>query len=51
MRESNYWLRLIDAVITGKLLNKDLNYLIEESDQLKKILGSIVSKTNIKRGK
>ena len=48
MRESNYWLRIIDAVITVKTRNNKLLFLIDESSQLKKILGSIVNKT---RGK
>ena len=46
MRESNYWLRLIRSI--SKDLNTDderLNYLINESGELKLILGSIVSKT------
>ncbi len=46
MRESNYWLRIIKATLNDNKLNEDLNYLIDESDQLKKILGSIVTKTN-----
>jgi len=46
MRESNYWLRLIRSI--SKNLNSDgekLSYLIKESEELKLILGSIVSKT------
>ena len=42
MRESNYWLRVINAIILDK--NKDLSFLLDESDQLKKILGSIKKK-------
>jgi len=45
MRESNYWLRIISATILQNTLDEELNYLIAESDQLKKILGSIVTKT------
>ncbi len=41
MRESNYWLRIIRAVDT---LDDELNFLINESTELKKILGSISSK-------
>ncbi len=41
MRESNYWLRIIRAV---DALDDELNYLINESDELKKILGAISSK-------
>jgi four helix bundle protein len=46
MRESNYWLRIITATITENKLENDLDFLIDESEQLKKILGSIVTKTN-----
>jgi four helix bundle protein len=46
MRESNYWFRIIKSTLNDNKLNEDLNYLIDESDQLKKILGSIVTKTN-----
>jgi len=46
MRESNYWLRIIQATILDKKLDKPINFLIDESGQLKKILGSIVTKTN-----
>ena len=49
MRESNYWLRVINAIISVK--NKDLSFLLDESEQLKKILGSIVNKTNEVKGK
>jgi four helix bundle protein len=44
MRESNYWLRVIDAVIQSE--DKELSFLLDESEQLKKILGSIVNKTS-----
>jgi four helix bundle protein len=44
MRESNYWLRIIKRTL--KEVNKEeLDYLINESNELKKILGSIVQKT------
>ena len=46
MRESNYWLKLIKATQPESKLDKELDFLIDESDQLKKILGSIVTKTN-----
>ena len=46
MRESNYWLRLIDATINSSSKNNELIKLIDESNQLKNILGSILSKTN-----
>ena len=46
MRESNYWLRVIKATLPKSKFEDELNYLIDESEQLKKILGSIVTKTN-----
>lgn len=46
IRESNYWLRVINATLAYNKLDNDLLPLIDESSQLKKILGSIVTKTN-----
>jgi four helix bundle protein len=46
MRESNYWLRVLSALLIERLLKNELDYLIDESKQLKNILGSIVIKTN-----
>ena len=46
--ESNYWLRIIKAV---NLSDDELEYLIGESSELKKILGSISSKVAIKKTK
>jgi four helix bundle protein len=44
MRESNYWLRIIERTVDG--INKnELDFLIRESSELKSILGSIVQKT------
>jgi four helix bundle protein len=44
MRESNYWLRLIKRTV--KEVNADeLDYLVNESGELKKILGAIVQKS------
>jgi four helix bundle protein len=44
MRESNYWLRIIKRTV--KEINiLELDYLINESSELKNILGSIVQKT------
>ena len=46
MRESNYWLRLLIATDPSNQLNmEELRLLETESEELKKILGSIVSKT------
>jgi four helix bundle protein len=43
MRESNYWLRIIDGIAEGP--NEELKYLIKESKELKLILRSIVQKS------
>jgi len=48
MRESNYWLRLIYGLRENSINDKELNWLIQESKELKKILGSIVQKTRTK---
>ena len=45
MKESNYWLRIIDTIQDDKTFKADLKYLIGESGELEKILGSIVVKT------
>ncbi len=50
MRETNYWLRIIEATVELDNKNKtELLYLLDESSQLKKILGSIIvnSKANL----
>lgn len=44
MRESNYWLRILHSLELGdKSLSKEL---VNESEELKKILGSISSKVS-----
>jgi four helix bundle protein len=44
MRESNYWLRIIKRTV--KEVNKaEHDYLIEESNEFKNILGSIIQKS------
>ncbi len=45
MRESNYWIRILQEINNRNL---DIERLINESEELKKILGSISSKINIK---
>jgi four helix bundle protein len=42
-RESNYWLRIIKAVGIGS--SAELNALIQESEELKNIFGSIFAKS------
>ena len=44
MRESNYWLRIIKRTVTD-IDQVELDYLIKESAELKRILGSIVQKS------
>ncbi|RLD87782.1 MAG: four helix bundle protein [Bacteroidetes bacterium] len=50
IRESNYWLRLLNEITSNKTEknSKETDFLIDESDQLKKILGSIVFKVKNK---
>ena len=43
MRESNYWLRIIEGIDDKQSAERD--YLIQESKELKLILGSIVQKS------
>ncbi|MGQ8338197.1 four helix bundle protein [Sunxiuqinia sp. A32] len=46
MRESNYWLRIINSIHKVNQVNKeDLRFLVGESEELMKILGSIVKRT------
>ena len=45
MRESNYWCRMINALDFENINSNELNWLIGESGELKKILGSINQKT------
>lgn len=45
MRESNYWFKVIKGVLDENKSNDELEYLIQESSELKRILGSIASKT------
>jgi four helix bundle protein len=48
MRESNYWFRIVKAVTTECISLNELNWLIQESKELKNILGSIAQKTRKK---
>ena len=41
-RESNYWFRIFKELEIGD--KAQCEYLVKESDELKRILGSIVSK-------
>lgn len=44
MMESRYWLKIIKAILE-KGTNSELDFLIQESEELNKILGSIAFKT------
>jgi four helix bundle protein len=46
MRESNYWLRVIAGI--SEETDNELNFLLNESKELKLILGSIMQKTRTK---
>jgi four helix bundle protein len=46
MRESNYWLRICKPLEIGN--KSELDFLLNESEELKKILGSISSKSRKK---
>lgn len=43
MRESNFWLRILNAIGNN---SEELNILMNESGELRKILGSICSKVS-----
>ncbi len=44
MMESRYWLKIIKEIIDTNV-SDELNFLINESDELNKILGTIALKT------
>ena len=46
MRGSNYWLRILKVTLPEEKIDNELVWLVQESSELKKILGSIVSKTS-----
>jgi four helix bundle protein len=48
MRESNFWLKVINGTLSKEELREECQILIKESTELKNILGSICSKTERK---
>ena len=46
MRESNYWLRILNGVMPEEDKNDEFKHLIIESEELMNILGSIKTKTS-----
>ena len=51
MREANYWLLVLNGVLENKSLKPELIELIDESEELKKILGSICKKASINKNR
>ncbi len=49
MRESNFWLRVTNGIIEENVLKQDCQRLIQESKELKNILGAICVKTERKK--
>ena len=49
MRESNYWLKVTKGILLKDELEKNCIDLIQESRELKNILGAICSKTEQKK--
>ncbi len=45
MRESNYWFRMLKGVLENNPDKNELMWLIQESNELKNILGKIATKT------
>lgn len=45
IKESNYWLKLLERIIDFHYDETGLKYLVDESNQLSKILGKISAKT------
>ena len=48
IREANYWLKVINGILIKNELNGELEMLIDESQELKNILGAICTKTERK---
>ena len=48
IRESNFWLRIIKGINEQEKFKEEIDNLVIESEELKKILGSICAKTKRK---
>ena len=48
MRESNYWLKVTNGILQQNDLKQECRLLIQESKELKNILGAICTKTQRK---
>ncbi|MQY80116.1 MAG: four helix bundle protein [Bacteroidetes bacterium] len=51
MREANYWLKVLNGVLENKSLKPELIELINESEELKKILGTICKKASVNKNR
>jgi len=51
MREANYWLKVLNGVLENKSLKPELIELINESEEIKKILGTICRKANVNKNR
>ena len=49
MRESNYWFKVLNGTLQETSLKTECKNLVRESEELKKILGSICAKTERKK--
>ena len=49
MRESNYWLKVLNGTLQEVSLKAECKNLVRESEELKRILGSICAKTERKK--
>jgi four helix bundle protein len=49
VRESNYWYRVLDAIMPNSKSNAELQRLLAESFELKRIFSAIKIKTNLKK--
>ena len=45
MRESNYFLRILNATLPDEYIDDEFSFLLQESKELMNILGSIMTKT------
>ena len=45
MRETNYFLRILNVTLPDEYLDDEFSFLLQDSKELKNILGSIMTKT------
>ncbi len=49
MRESHYWLKILAGIHKNDEVTTEINELVIESEELKKILGAICTKASLKK--